>query len=402
MLSSYTSLFLAPYIFIPYFIMITEQLHSAFAKQFGVSGTLYTSPGRINLIGEHVDYNGGYVLPGAIDKAMFLEIRANGTGKVRVLSMDYNEVAEFGLNEADKPQQGWAHYVFGVARELIKKGGKVQGFDAAFAGNVPLGAGLSSSAALESVFAFALNEIFACGLEKKDLAIVGQMTEHHYAGVKCGIMDQFASVFGRKDNLIRLNCDTLEYEHVPCVLGSYKLVLVDSCVKHKLVDSPYDRRRESCERVVAAIAKKHPQVKLLSHAGWEMLKEVEGVVSVEDYRRATFVVGEIERVEKVCAALKAGKLDEVGKNMYATHAGLSKDYEVSCEEIDFLNDCAKKYGVLGSRIMGGGFGGCTINLVANENYSSFVEQTAKDYAAKFGLTPKVYDVKIEDGARRLE
>ncbi len=382
--------------------MIIDQLRSAFAKQFSVSGTLYCSPGRINLIGEHVDYNGGYVLPGAIDKAIYLEIRANGTDKVRVLSVDYNEVAEFGLNEEDKPQQDWAHYVFGVAREMIKKGGKIQGFDAAFVGNVPLGAGLSSSAALESVFAFALNELFACGLEKKNLAIVGQMTEHHYAGVKCGIMDQFASVFGKKDNLIRLNCDTLEYEYVPCVLGDYKLVLMDSCVKHKLVDSPYDRRRESCERVVKAIAQNHPEVKLLSHATWDMLKEVQGVVDAVDYKRATFVIGEIERVDKVCAALKDGDLVEVGKNMYATHDGLSKDYEVSCVEIDFLNECAKKYGVAGSRIMGGGFGGCTINLVAKDKCDSFVEKTTQDYVAKFGITPKVYDVKIEDGARKLE
>jgi galactokinase len=381
--------------------MITDQLHSAFVKQFGVSGALYASPGRINLIGEHVDYNGGYVLPGAIDKAIYLEIRANGTSKSRVLSLDFDDVATFGLEEANKPQQAWAHYVFGVARELIKRGGRVQGFDAAFVGNIPLGAGLSSSAALESAFAFALNELFACGLERKDLALAGQGTEHHYAGVKCGIMDQFASVFGKKDNLIRLNCDTLEYEYVPCDLGSYTLVLVDSCVKHQLVDSPYDRRRESCERVVEAIAKKHPQVKLLQHATWDMLREVKGEVSDEDYRRATFVVGEIERVEKVCAALKSGDLAEVGKNMYATHEGLSRDYEVSCEEIDFLNACAKKYGVLGSRIMGGGFGGCTINLVAKDACADFIEKTKQDYHAKFGIVPKVYDVKVEDGARAV-
>ncbi|MDR2937797.1 MAG: galactokinase [Prevotellaceae bacterium] len=379
--------------------MITEKLHAAFVQQFGASGAQYTSPGRINLIGEHVDYNGGYVLPGAIDKAIFLEIRPNGTNKSRVFSQDYNERAEFGLNETDKPQQPWAHYVFGVARELIKRGGKIEGFDAVFTGNVPLGAGLSSSAALESVFAFALNELFACGVEKKQLAVVGQMTEHHYAGVKCGIMDQFASVFGKKNHLIRLNCDTLEYEYVPCELGNYRLVLVDSCVKHTLVDSPYDRRRESCERVVKAIAQRHPQVKVLAHATWDMLKEVQSTVSEVDYRRATFVVGEIKRVEKVCAALKNGDLEEVGKNMYATHQGLSKDYEVSCEEVDFLSECAQKYGAAGARIMGGGFGGCTINLVKSESYDNFVEKIAKDYTAKFGLAPKVYDVKIEDGAR---
>ncbi len=381
--------------------MIIDQLHSAFEKQFGASGTLYASPGRINLIGEHVDYNGGYVLPGAIDKAIYLEIRANGTSKSRVLSIDFNEVVEFGLDEADKPQQTWAHYVFGVARELIKRGGKIQGFDAAFVGNIPLGAGLSSSAALESVFAFALNELFACGFEKKDLALAGQGTEHNYAGVKCGIMDQFASVFGKKGNLIRLNCGTLEYEYVPCLLGNHRLVLMDSCVKHTLVDSPYDRRRESCEKVVEAIAKKHPQVRWLADVTWDMMKEVQGEVSAEDYKRAVYIVGEIERVELVCSALKKGDLAEVGRNMYITHDGLRDDFEVSCEEIDFLNECAKKYGVLGSRIMGGGYGGCTINLVAKDVCDNFIEKTKQDYHAKFGIMPKVYDVKVEDGARRI-
>jgi len=381
--------------------MNTDKLHTAFAQHFGAGGRLYASPGRINLIGEHVDYNGGYVLPGAIDKVILLEVKENGTDRARVFSVDYNALAEFGLSEADKPQQSWAHYVFGVARELMKRGGRLRGFDAAFAGDIPLGAGLSSSAALESVFAFALNEMFACGLEKKELAVVGQMTEHHYAGVKCGIMDQFASVFGKKNSLIRLNCDTLQYEHVPFAIDGYRLALVDSCVKHKLVNSPYDRRRESCERVVKAIARQHPQVKLLAHATWDMLREGQGAVSAEDYRRATFVIGEMERVEKVCAALKRGDVLEVGRSMYATHEGLSRDYEVSCPEVDFLNECAKRYGVLGSRIMGGGFGGCTINLVSSEAHDGFVKNTAMDYRAKFGIAPKVYDVRIEDGTRRL-
>jgi galactokinase len=382
--------------------MNTSQLRAIFNDRFGASGALYASPGRINLIGEHVDYNGGFVLPGAIDKGMAAEVKPNGTNRVRLYSVNYAEPVEFGLNEADKPQPAWAHYVFGVARELIKRGGSVRGFDAAFSGDVPLGAGLSSSAALESVFAFALNDIFGCGMEKKDLALIGQMTEHRYVGVKCGIMDQFASVFGKKDHLIRLSCDSLEYEYIPCTLKSYRLVLIDSCVKHTLVDNPYNRRRESCEAVASAIAKNHPQASLLAHATADMLREVKGAVSEEDYRRAAYVIGEVERVAKTCNALKRGDIEEVGKNMYATHEGLSRLYEVSCEEIDFLNSCAQKYGAVGSRIMGGGFGGCTINLVAAEACADFTAKTAADYSRKFGVTPKVYEVNIEDGARKIE
>jgi galactokinase len=382
--------------------MNTSKVRTAFESHFGGQGLLYTSPGRINLIGEHVDYNGGYVLPGAIDKGMIIEIRPNKSDRVRAFSIDYNELTEFGIREEDKPKQDWAHYIFGVVRELAKKGGNIEGFDVVFTGDVPLGAGLSSSAALESVFAFALNEIYNCGFSKEELAVVGQMTEHHYVGVKCGIMDQFASVFGKKDHLIHLNTDSLEYEYIPCILNGYQLVLIDSKVKHKLVDNPYNRRRESCEAVVEAIGKRHSHVKLLAHANMDMLEEVKNDISEEDYRRAYYVIGEIERVERTCDALKKGNMLEVGKNMYETHKGLSEDYEVSCEEIDFLNECAMRYGVAGSRIMGGGFGGCTINLVASDKYDNFVKKTVEDYSAKYNIIPNIYDVKIEDGARKLK
>lgn len=382
--------------------MNTDKVRAAFETNFGGEGTLYASPGRINLIGEHVDYNGGYVLPGAIDKYMVIEIRPNGTDKVKVFSVDYSQLIEFKVNDSNKPLESWSHYVYGIVQEVKRRGGEVSGFDVAFSGDIPLGAGLSSSAALESVFAFALNDLFKCDFSKKDLSIIGQQTEHTYVGVKCGIMDQFASVFGKKNYLIHLNTETLEYKYIPCILNGYKLVLVDSKVKHTLVDNPYNRRRESCEAVVKIISEKYPQVRFLSHANMEMLNEVRSVVSEEDYKRAFYVIGEIERVEKTCDALKDGNLQEVGKNMYETHEGLSKYYEVSCEEIDFLNECAKKYGVAGSRIMGGGFGGCTINLVADNLYERFVENTVQDYTEKYNIVPGVYDVKIEDGARSLK
>ena len=382
--------------------MDTRIVKNLFKEKFGTEGMLYFSPGRINLIGEHTDYNGGCVLPGAIDKGILAEIKPNGTDKVRAYSADLQAYAEFGLNEEDKPEASWAHYIFGVCREMLKRGAQIKGFDTVFSGDVPLGAGLSSSAALESTFAFALNEIYKAGFDKKELVLTGQKTEHHYCGVNCGIMDQFASVFGKAGNLIRLDCSTMEYEYIPFDPQGYKLVLIDSVTKHELVDSPYNKRRQSCERAAAAIAGNHPEVKLLGDATLEMLEEVKDKISEEDYMRAEYVIEEIQRVLDVCDALEKDDYETVGQKMYETHHGMSKLYEVSCEELDFLNDCAKEYGVTGSRVMGGGFGGCTINLVKNELYDNFVEKTKEAFKAKFGRSPKVYDVVIGDGSRRVE
>ncbi|MDE6224837.1 MAG: galactokinase, partial [Muribaculaceae bacterium] len=353
---------------------------------------------RINLIGEHTYYNGGFLFPGAIDKVIMTEIRANDTMTVRVFSIDLNEYAEFGLNEEDKPSQSWAHYIFGVCREILKRGGVVRGFDAVFAGNVPLGAGLSSSAALESCFAFALNDMFNDNkIDKFELARIGQSTEHNYCGVKCGIMDQFASVFGQKGKLIRLDCRSMEYEYFPFNPKDYELILVDSVVKHELVDSPYNRRRESCERVARRLG-----VDTLRDADLEMLEKVKSDITAEDYFRAKFVIEEKQRVLDVCDALNRGDYETVGKKMYETHAGLSKDYEVSCEELDYLNDIARECGVTGSRIMGGGFGGCTINLVKKDLRDKFVQTAIEKFTAKYGHAPKIYDVVISDGACRID
>jgi galactokinase len=382
--------------------MDTVQLKNIFQEHYGTPEAVYSSPGRINLIGEHTDYNGGFVLPGAIDKGITLAIKTNGTDKIRVFSLDYGEAAEFDLTEAGKPAQLWAKYIFGVVREMAKRGKTVKGFDAAFYGDVPLGAGLSSSAALESAFVFALNDIYNLGIDPFELAKIGQATEHNYVGVKCGIMDQFASIFGKKGNLIRLDCRSLEYQYVPFNPVGYRLVLVNSCVKHELVNNPYNRRREACEAAAAAIRKRHPEVEFLRDANFAMLEEAKNEISEEDYIRAEFVIGEIQRLLDACDALVKGDYVTVGQKMYETHAGLSKLYEVSCEELDFLNDCAKKYGVTGSRIMGGGFGGCTINLVEELKYDAFISGAVADYRAKFHIDPKIYDVVISNGARKIE
>ena len=301
-----------------------QKIQEKFKTLFGEEGDLYMSSGRINLIGEHTDYNGGYVFPGAINFGIMVAIKPNGTNRVNVFSLDYDEFVEFGLEEEDKPQQQWARYVFGVCRETIKRGGKVGGFNAVFAGDVPLGAGLSSSAALESVFAFAINEINGNGIEKFELAKIGQSTEHNYCGVKCGIMDQFASIFGKEGALIRLNCKTGEYKYFPFHPNGYKLVLIDSCVKHELASSAYNKRRESCEKAAAEIKKLHPEVDFLSDAKRVWLDEVRDKISQEDFLRAEYVIGEVQRVLDVCDALERDDYEVVGEMMYQTHFGMSR------------------------------------------------------------------------------
>ena len=378
-----------------------KKIRDKFQELFNTEGAVFASPGRINLIGEHTDYNGGFVFPGAIDKGMIAEIKPNGTGKVRAFSIDLNDYAEFGLNEEDAPKASWARYIFGVCREIIKRGGQIQGFDTVFAGDVPLGAGMSSSAALESTYAFALNELFSLGIDKFELAKIGQSTEHNYCGVNCGIMDQFASVFGKEGSLIRLDCRSLEYKYFPFNPVGYKLVLLDSVVKHELASSAYNKRRQSCENAAAAIRRNHPEVEFLRDATMGMLNEVKGDISAEDYMRAEYVIEEVQRVLDVCEALEKGDYETVGQKTYETHHGMSKLYEVSCEELDFLNDVAKKCGVTGSRVMGGGFGGCTINLVKDELHDAFIKEAFESYTKKFGHEPKVYEVVISDGARKL-
>ena len=384
--------------------MDTAILRNRFREQFGTSGDLYFSPGRINLIGEHTDYNGGFVFPGAVDKGITIEIYRNGSRKVCLLALDQkeNNYVEFTLDDTSKPEEHWACYVFGVCKELEKRGVTLGGFNAAITGDVPLGAGMSSSAALESVFAFALNTMFASGrVDKFELAKIGQATEHNYCGVNCGIMDQFASVFGREGCLIRLDCRSLEYEYFPFNPQGYTLVLIDSCVKHTL-GNEYNERRESCENAVAAVASQWRGIESLRDVDYTMLESVKDQITDTDYRRAKYVLDEKERVLAVCDALNEGNYKLVGQKMYETHWGLSRDYTVSCPELDFLVEAAQECGVTGSRIMGGGFGGCTLNLVRDTLYDKFVSKATREYSREFGIIPKVYRVVIGDGSRKLQ
>lgn len=375
-----------------------NDVRSRFIKHFdGTTGSIYAAPGRINLIGEHTDYNGGFVFPGAVQQGMMAEIKPNGTRTVRAYSIDLKDYAEFSLDDEKGPSATHFRYIFGVCREMMALGIPVEGFNTAFAGDVPLGAGMSSSAALESCYAFALDDLFGKGdTDRMTLAKVGQATEHKYIGVNCGIMDQFASCHGKANNLMRLDCRSGEFQYFPWNPKGYKLVLVNSCVKHALVGSPYNDRRNSCERVAKAIG-----VETLRDADWDKLEAVKDQISEEDYKRAKYVIGEYFRVLAVCEALEKGDYETVGKKMYETHEGLSKDYEVSCEELDFLNDVAKECMVTGSRIMGGGFGGCTINLVENDLYNHFCETAKAKFKEKYGKEPVIIDVVIGDGARKI-
>lgn len=385
--------------------MDIEFVRSRFIKHFdGKTGNIYFSPGRINLIGEHTDYNGGFVFPGAVDKGIMAEVRPNGTDTVMCYSIDLKDRVEFKVADPEGPRATWARFIYGMVQEFKGLGVDVKGFNIAFAGDVPLGAGMSSSAAMESCFGCALNDLFADNkISKWDIALAGQATEHKYIGVNCGIMDQFASVFGQKGKLMRLDCRSREFEYFPFNPQGYKLVLVNSKVKHELAGSPYNDRRKSCENVVVALSKHFTNKKFetLRDANWEELEVIKGNVSAEDYQRAHFVLGEKDRVLAVCDALIAGDYETVGKKMYETHQGLSKEYEVSCEELDFLNEVAKDNGVTGSRIMGGGFGGCTINLVKDEIYDKFITDVMQRFEAKYGHAPEVYPVIISDGSHKV-
>ncbi len=385
--------------------MDIERVRSRFIKHFdGKTGNIYWSPGRINLIGEHTDYNGGYVFPGAVDTGIMAEVRPNGLNTVILYSIDFKDKVEFKVDDPNIPRTSWAKYIYGIVQEMRALGVDVKGFNAAFSGDVPNGAGMSSSAALESCFAFAINDLFANGrISKWDMVLAGQATEHKYVGVNCGIMDQFASIFGQKGKLMRLDCRSREFEYFPFNPQGYKLVLVNSKVKHELVGSPYNDRRQSCENVVAALGKHFPDKKFetLRDATWTELEAVKPEISAEDYTRAHFVLGEKDRVLAVSDALQNGDYETVGKKMYETHEGLSKEYEVSCDELDFLVNVAKEDGVSGSRIMGGGFGGCTINLVKDEAYDKFIADATAKFKAQYGHEPGIIPVVISDGSHKV-
>ena len=381
---------------------LVEKIELKFKEYFKTHPTIYSAPGRINLIGEHTDYNDGYVLPAAIDKAIYFAAAKNDVNKLRFYSIDFNESFEIDIDKLEKTDKQWANYLIGTAFQFQTKGKNFKGIDCVFGGDIPLGAGLSSSAALECGFAYTINDLYQLGVERDELIFIAQKAEHDFAGVKCGIMDQFASTFGKDGHVVRLDCRSMQREYYPLDNQNYDIVLINTNVKHNLASSEYNTRRQECESGVEAIQAKHPEVNSLRDATPEMLDAVKSEVSHKVYDRCHYVIHEIIRVENACQDLLKGEFEAFGKLMYETHYGLSKEYEVSCPELDFLVDLAKEdSNVVGSRLMGGGFGGCTINLIKKGAAAGFIQKAEKAFTSEFDKEPSVFEVKISNGVSKL-
>lgn len=374
-----------------------QQTREKFIQLFGKEPLIVVSPGRINLIGEHTDYNDGFVLPAAIDKKIVYAVALNGTRQCNAHAVFTHETVSFDLNNV-VPTPGWINYLMGVVYQLQQGNYPVEGFDCVIAGDIPVGAGMSSSAAVEGGLVAALDEIFQYGMSRMDMALLGQRAEHSFPGVKCGIMDQFANLHGKKDQVVRLDCRSLEYEYFPFDFPEYRIVLCNSMVHHSLASSEYNVRRQQCEDGVKAIQTQHPEVKSLRDATMPMLEAVKTQLAGKIYNRCKYVIEEIQRVQDATTLLKKGDLKTFGQLMYATHEGLSVLYEVSCPELDFLVSLAKERPeVTGARVMGGGFGGCTINLVKQDKVDAFRDFVTARYQQQFGKVPEIYVTTIEQG-----
>lgn len=357
------------------------------------------APGRINLIGEHTDYNGGLVLPAAIDKAIWFAAGKRNDRRFAFYAADLNEhfISEHQPLVFQK-QFTWVNYLLGVFSEARKDGLEFGGLNLAFGGNVPLGAGLSSSAALESGAMFVLDALYGLGLSQLDIIRLAQRGENNFVGMQCGIMDMFASVMGRAGNVIKLDCRSLDYEYIPFRMPDHSLVLCDSGVKHALVASEYNTRRRECEEGVAILKRYYPDIASLRDVSTDLLKAHENQLRPSVYNRCLYVVEEIARVEQACAALRGNDLRQLGRLMYQTHDGLDRAYEVSCPELNFMVNAARvDDAVTGSRMMGGGFGGCTINLVKNEAVDAFTQSLDAGYQRVFGRKINSYIVRPSNG-----
>jgi galactokinase len=378
---------------------LIKEVKARFKKEFKTKPWLIFSPGRINLIGEHTDYNDGYAFPAAINKGIALAIEKSHSSTTTIYAQDLNEWYEF--NETDyQPIEngGWRNYILGVVSELQLHGVKLGHFNAVFSGDIPSGSGMSSSAALENSFAFGLNQVFGLGLTKNELILVSQRAEHNFAGVKCGIMDQYASMFGKKKSALLLDCRTITSQSFKIDFKDYRLMLINSNVKHNLSDSAYNDRREVCEKVSKLL-----NVKALRDATIESLKEIKSDISEDDYLKASYVINENNRVKKFANAIANNNINELGGLLFQSHHGLKSKYKVSCEELDFLvNEAKKNPNIVGARMMGGGFGGCTINIINKKGYKRFKKDISKKYIEFFNIECTVYGVKLSKGVRLVK
>ena len=381
---------------------LSTRVREIYEKELGALSRVFMAPGRVNIIGEHTDYNNGFVLPAAINKAAYLAIGKADGSIGRWISADFKETAEIDFTNIVPHENKWANYMLGVIDQFRREGKRVEPFNLVLAADIPIGAGLSSSAALECATAFALNTIHGFGYSRLDLAKIAQRAEHEFIGLRVGIMDMFASLHGRKNQVMKLDCRSLQVEYFPLELEKYKIVLLDTGVKHSLASTEYNKRRQQCEEGVAIIKKYFPAVESLRDITTDMLEKNAAELDKEVYKRCYFVIEENKRVERVCEALKSGSLDKVGEYMYASHLGLQYDYEVSCKELDLLvKQVRDETLVLGARMMGGGFGGCSINLIHGDFIAKLVERIRPDYKKNTGLDLQSYEVVTGDGASEI-
>ncbi|MEO7531237.1 MAG: galactokinase [Sediminibacterium sp.] len=378
--------------------MIVAEIKKIFQEQFQEEGIIVRSPGRINLIGEHTDYNLGFVLPAAIDKAIYIAINKRSDKEIHLYAADLDQFYQTELFSLEHSSQQWPNYILGVVDQLVKAEYALTGFNAVVMGDVPLGAGLSSSAAVECATVFALNTLFDLGIDKKNMVLYSQKAENEYVGLKCGVMDQFASMFGKKENVIRLDCRSLEYAYMPFDTRDISILLFDTGVKHSLASTEYNLRRQECEEGVRIIQKKYPQVQSLRDSDNNMVNECLAGGNDVVFRRCKFMVEEIQRLLDACTDLINHDMVAFGKKMFLTHDGLSQLYEVSCPEADGLvNMVRNNEAVLGARMMGGGFGGCTINIVQKGKAETLTQEVAIKYKEQFNRDLKTYLVTIDDG-----
>jgi len=374
---------------------------NAFKEKFKEESRLFYSPGRINLIGEHIDYNDGFVMPAAIDKGIFFAIALNDSDKINCYSIDFDERISVPLSEVRK-MDGWKNYVLGVVNEFQKMDLPVKGFDCAFGGNIPIGGGLSSSAALEGGISFGLNELCNFKMSRKDLALLGQRAEHNFPGVMCGIMDQYANMMGKKNSVILLDTKNVTGEDIPLHLQGYEIILINTKVHHSLAASEYNQRRKECEKGLEILKKGLGIQSFRDIKNPEQLSPFKTEMGTEIYKRCLFVVEEILRTKKAAKLLKENDLTGFGQLMFQTHEGLKNLYEVSCKELDFLVNTAKENeDVIGARLMGGGFGGCTINIVKQQGVDSFLSKILPAYKNQFKIDAESYDVKAVDGTHEI-
>ena len=379
-------------------IKLKSKIAKEFAENFTEEPILIFSPGRINVIGEHTDYNDGFVFPAAVDKGIIAAISKSSQAESIAIASDLKEKFKFSVKGVEPLKNGnWRNYILGVVGEIEKKGLQVGNFNIVFGGDIPNGSGMSSSAALENSVVFGLNELFDLALTKEEMIFISQKAEHNYVGVNCGIMDQYASMFGIKNHALLLDCRTTVATPFLIDFKDYELLLINTNVKHSLADSAYNNRRAVCEKVASLLG-----VKALRDATEEDLLEVKDQISEEDYQKVLFVVQENNRALAASAAMKANDIEKLGELVFGSHNGLSKQYKVSCDELDFLVDLAKESNdVIGSRMMGGGFGGCTINIVKKGKVNVFIEKAAKLYKEKFNKECSPYSVNISDGTHKI-